>query len=62
VELGMTLSMAVNVLPCLGVGECQLGGHQAHDRAIFVVQLLDLEGPSSAVQTEDGEERRDFTD
>ena len=49
----MTLAVAVDVLPCLGVGEGELIGHGAQDRAMFEVKLMDIKGPSSTEDTPD---------
>jgi hypothetical protein len=62
VELRMALSVAVDVLPCLRVCECQFGGHQPYNGPVFVVEFLDFEWPSSAVQPEDGQDGGDFAD
>lgn len=53
VELRMALSVAIDVFPGLRVGKCKLIRHGAHDRAIFQVELVHIEGPSSAEETPD---------
>lgn len=53
VELGMTLSVTIDVFPGLRVGERKLIGHGSHDRAIFQMKLVHVEGPSSAEETPD---------
>ena len=62
VELRMALPMAVDVFPGLRVIEGKLGGHQAYDRAVFIVQFLHFEGPAAAVKTPNGQGGGDFAD
>ena len=52
-ELWVALPMAVDVLPCLGVGEGELVGHGPQDGTIFEVKLVDVEGPPAAEQPPD---------
>lgn len=62
VELLMRLSVAVNVLPRLGIGERKLIRHKAHDRSVLVVELLDLEWPSAPMQTPYWQDGRDLAE
>lgn len=52
-ELRMSLTMAIDVLPCSRVTEGEFIGHGSQDRAIFEMELMDVEWPSSTEKTID---------
>lgn len=53
VKLRVTLTMAVDVLPRLRVGEGEFVGHSTENWAIFEVKLMDIKRPATAEQTPD---------
>jgi hypothetical protein len=60
VKLWVTLSMTVDVFPCLWFVERELGRHQTHNRSVFIMKLLDFEGPSASVKTPNRDKWRDL--
>jgi hypothetical protein len=52
-ELGVTLAMAIYILPCLGICECELIRHGPEDRAIVQMELVDVKRPSTTEETPD---------
>lgn len=49
----MTLAVAIYILPCLGICECEFIRHGPEDRAIFQMELVDVKRPSTTEETPD---------
>ena len=52
-ELGMPLTMTVDIFPGLRIRKGQLIGHGSDDRSIFEMKLVNIERPTATEETPD---------
>ena len=61
-KLWMALAMAIYIFPGLRRSEGKFGGHKTHDGTVCVVEVLDDEWPTAAVEAKDGDDGGDGGD